>query len=211
MDDKTSLVFFHAPNSRSFSVRALFEELGVDYALHPLNLQKNEQRDTAYVAINPMGKVPAIRDGDALITEQAAVLMYLADRYPRAGLAPALDDPQRGPYLRWMVYYASCFEPAIVDRFMKREPAPQSSCPYGDYDTMLKTVTDQLARGDWLLGDRFSAADVLWGSALAWTTGFKLVEATPLIQAYIDRFNARPAIRRARELDARLAAEQSAS
>jgi glutathione S-transferase len=202
------VTLFHAPNSRSGGTRVLLEELGADYELHVLNLKKNEQRDPAYLAINPMGKVPAIRHGDALVTEQPAVYIYLADLYADAGLAPALDDPLRGPYLRWLVFYGSSFEPALIDKAMKREPAPSSTSPYGDYDTMLGTLTQQLRAGPYLLGERFSAADVLWGSALAWTTAFKLVPELPEIMDYIARVSSRPAAQRARALDAELAAAQ---
>ena len=114
-----------------------------------------------------MGKVPAILHRGELVTEQVAIFIYLADLFPQAGLAPALDDRLRGPYLRWMAYYGSSFEPAVVDRALKREPGPLNMVPYGDYDTMLKTVTDQLAKGPYLLGERMTAADVLWGTALA--------------------------------------------
>jgi glutathione S-transferase len=207
MDRKLTL--YHAPNSRSGAARFLLEELGVPYELHVLNFKKNEQRAPAYLAINPMGKVPAIRHGDALVTEQAAVLMYLADLFPQAGLAPALDDPLRGPYLRWMVYYGSCFEPAATDLALKREPAPPMMCPYGDYDTMLATVTGQLRAGDYLLGERFSAADVLWGTALTWMTMFKLVPELPEIMAYVERVKSRPAAQRAARADAELAAAQA--
>ena len=109
-----------------------------------------------------------------------------------------------------MVYYGSCFEPALIDRAMQREPAASSMCPYGDCDTMLKTLTDQLAKGPYLLGDRFSAADVLWGTALTWTTMFKLVPELPVITEYMARVNARPAVGRARQKDADLAAAQAA-
>jgi glutathione S-transferase len=207
MDRKLTL--HHAPNSRSGAARFMLEELGVPYELHALNLKKNEQRAPAYLAVNPMGKVPALEAGGALVTELPAVLMYLADLYPHAGLAPALDDALRGPYLRWMVFYGSCFEPAVTDLAMKREPAPPMMCPYGDYDTMLATVTGQLRAGDYLLGERFSAADVLWGSALAWITAFKLVPALPEIMAYVERVNARPAAQRAAKADAELAAAQA--
>ena len=204
------VTFFHAPQSRSGGTRALLEELGVAYDLHVLNLKNGEQREPAYLAINPMGKVPAIRHGDALITEQPAVFIYLADLYPEAKLAPPMGDPLRGPYLRWLVYYGSCFEPAMVDKSMQREPAPPSTCGYGDYDTMLKTLVDQLEKGPWLLGDAFTAADVLWGTALNWTTMFKLVPELPVIRAYIDRVLARPAMQRAAVKDAGLVAAQSA-
>ena len=207
--DHPRVTFFHAPQSRSGGTRALLEELGADYDLRALNLKTGDTRKPEYLAINPMGKVPAIRHGEALVTEQPAVFLYLADLYPEAGLAPPLGDPLRGPYLRWLVYYGSCFEPAVVDKSMQREPAAPSTCPYGDYDTMLKTLTDQLERGPYLLGDTFSAADVLWGTALNWTVTFKLVPELPVIRAYIDRVNARPAMQRAAASDAALAAKQS--
>jgi glutathione S-transferase len=202
------LVFFHAPNSRSGGTRALLEELGADYELRVLDLKAGTQRQPGYLAVNPMGKVPAILHGDALVTEQPAVFLYLADLFPDSGLAPPIGDPLRGPYLRWMVFYGSCFEPALVDASMQREPAPPSTCPYGDVDTMLKTLTDQLARGPYLLGERFTAVDVLWGGALNWTTKFGLAPETPVIRAYIDRVLARPAMQRAAAADAALAAAQ---
>lgn len=200
---------FHAPNSRSCAVRFLLEELGVPYDLHVLDLKKNEQRAPAYLAVNPMGKVPAIRHGDALVTELPAIFIYLADLFPDAGLAPGLHDPLRGPYLRWLAFYGSSFEPAITDRALKREPAPPVLCPYGDYDTMLATLTDRLRAGPYLLGERFSAADVLWGNSLGWITMFKLVPELPEIVAYRDRVNARPAARRAAQADAALAQAQA--
>jgi glutathione S-transferase len=204
------ITFFHAPNSRSSGTFSLLEELGADYDLHLLNLKSGEQRQSTYRAINPMGKVPAIRHGDALITEQPAVFLYLADLYPEAGLAPSIDDPLRGPYLRWMVYYGSCFEPAIVDRSLKRDPAPPSTSPYGTWDDVLNTLAAQLAKGPYLLGERFTAVDVLWGGALHWATMFKLIPETPEIRAYIDRVITRPAMQRAAAKDAEFAAQQAA-
>ncbi|HLZ66653.1 MAG TPA: glutathione S-transferase [Aliidongia sp.] len=206
----SGIVFYHSPNTRSTGTRILLEELGAPYELKALNMKAGEQREADYLAVNPMGKVPAIRHGEALITEQVAIFVYLADLFPEAGLAPALTDPQRGPYLRWMVYYGSCFEPAVVDKALKREPAPLSMCPYGDFDTMLKTLVDLLAVGPYVLGGRFSAADVLWGTALGWMTKFRLVPELPEIAAYIVRVNDRPAVVKARALDAELAAAQAA-
>ncbi|MEO8997869.1 MAG: glutathione S-transferase family protein [Rhodanobacter sp.] len=203
------VTFFHAPQSRSGGTRALLEELGVDYDLHVLNLKTGEQRQPEYLAINPMGKVPAIHHGDALITEQPAVFMYLADLYPEAKLAPPIGDPLRGPYLRWLVFYGSCFEPAVIDKSLQREPAAPMTLPYGDFDTMLKTLTDQLEQGPYLLGETFSAADVLWGTALNWTTMFKLVPELPVIRAYIDRVLTRPAMQRAAAKDTELVAAQA--
>ncbi len=135
------VTLFHCPNTRSTGAAILLEELGADYSLHVMNMRVGENRAHAYMAVNPMGKVPAIVHGDALITEQVAIFIYMADLYPEAGLAPAIGDPLRGPYLRWMAYYGSCLEQAVVDFHMKREPAPKPMCPYGDYDTMLNTVT----------------------------------------------------------------------
>ena len=150
----------------------LLEELGCDYDPHVLNLKNGEQRKPEYLAINPMGKVPAIRHGDAVVTEQPAVYLYLADLFPRPDW-PGDGRSAAGPYLRWLVFYGSSFEPAVIDRLQQRAPAPMATSPYGDYDTMLGALTGQLARGPYLFGDRFTAADVLWGVAPAWTTAFK--------------------------------------
>jgi glutathione S-transferase len=209
MGAERKVTLFHSPNTRATGALMLLEELGVDYDLHVLNMKAGEQRAPAYLAINPMGKVPAIRHGDAIVTEQVAVYLYLADLYPEKGLAPPIGDPLRGPYLRWTAFYGSCFEPAVTDRSQKRDPAPASMSPYGDYDTMLKTLTDQLARGDYMLGERFYALDVLWGTALTWMTKFKLVPELPVVEAYIDRINARPAMARGRAKDAEIAARQA--
>jgi glutathione S-transferase len=204
------VTLFHSPQSRSAGALILLEELGAEYELHVLNLKKGEQRRADYLAINPMGKVPAIVHDGALVTEQGAVYAYLADLYPEAGITPAIGDPLRGPYLRWLFYYGSSFEPALIDKSLKREPAPASTSPYGDYETMLKTLTDQLATGPFLLGERFTAADVLWGTALRWTTMFKLVPETPVVTGYIGRVTSRPAVERAAKIDADLIAAQNA-
>ena len=206
----TGIVFYHSPNTRSAGTRILLEELGAPHELKVINMKAGDQRKADYLAINPMGKVPAIRHGDALITEQVAVFLYLADLFPKAGLAPAIGDPLRGPYLRWMVYYGSCFEPAVVDKALKREAAPPTMCPYGDFDTMLKTLVDVLSVGPYVLGERFSAVDLLWGTALTWMTSFKLVPDLPVIMDYIGRINARPSVVNVRALDAALAASHTA-
>ncbi len=208
MNSNGTVTLFHAPNTRSTGALLLLEELGAPYKLHVLNMKAGEQRQPGFLAVNPMGKVPAVLHGDALITEQVAIYLYLADLFPEAGLAPPVGDPLRGPYLRWMVFYAACFEPAVVDRALQREPGGQAMSPYGDFDTMLGALVGQLARGKWIVGDRFTAADVLWGTALGWTTGFKLVPELPEIVAYRDRVNARPAVARVKAKDAELAAKQ---
>lgn len=208
MSTDRDIEFFHAPQSRSGATRALLEELGAEYRLHVHNLKTSTQRKDDYLAINPMGKVPAIRHGEAVVTEQPAVMMYLADLYPDAGLAPAIDDPLRGPYLRWMVFYGSCFEPALLDQANQRPPVPAMQSGYGDHETVMGTLKAQLQQGPWLLGQRFTAADVLWGTAISWMLQFGLVPDEPPYRDYADRVMVRPAMQRATEADARLAAEQ---
>jgi glutathione S-transferase len=208
MPDDRRVTLYHSPHTRSTGALILLEELGAPYDLHVLNMKAGEQRQPAYLAVNPMGKVPALRHGDAIITEQVAVYLYLADMFPEAGLAPQIGDPLRGAYLRWMLFYAACFEPAVVDRAAKHEPAPQTMSPYGDYETMLNTVVAQLASGPYLLGERFTAADVLWGTALGWTTMFGLVPKLPEITAYVNRIGSRPAAAHVQAKDAELAAAQ---
>ena len=211
------VTLFHAPQTRSTGVLVLLEELGAPHVLQLLDLRgKQEQRQSAYLAINPMGKVPAIRHDGAIVTEQVAIFIYLADLYAAAGqtprLAPSIDDPLRGPYLRWMAFYGSCFEPAIIDRFMKRELAPMGTSPYGDFDSVLSTLLGQLAQGPYFLGERFTALDVLWGQGLACILKFGLVPPSDLLRDYVVRIQARPAFVRALARDAALAAaQQSAS
>lgn len=203
----TAITFYHSPRSRSTGTLILLEELGAPYALHALDMEAGEQRQPAYLAINPMGKVPAIIADGVLVTEQIAIFIYLADRFAQAGLAPALDSPLRGSYLRWLAFYAGCFEPAISDRALKREaPDAQRMLPYGDYDTTLNTLLAQLAQGPYLLGDTFTAADVLWGTALRWTVHFGVVPESPDVKKYLERFHARPAVQRALAKDVELLA-----
>src|SRR5438874_12105884 len=137
MTSKDRITLYYSPQTRATGARVLLEELGAAYDLHVLNMKAGEQRQPAYLAINPLGKVPMIRHGQALVTEQVAIYIYLADLFPEAGLTPALDDSSRGPYLRWIAYYGSSFEPALIDKFMKREPAPPTQSPYSDYYSML--------------------------------------------------------------------------
>jgi glutathione S-transferase len=205
------IIFYHAPNTRSTGVRILLEELQAPHRMQALNMKTGAHRGAEYLTVNPMGKVPAIRHGEALVTEQAAVYLYLADLFPEAGLAPAPGDPLRGPYLRWMVFYGSCFEPAVIDRALEREPGPRAMSAYGDFDTVLAQVTAALTPGPYILGERFSAVDILWGSALGWTTGFKLIPEDSTIMAYVARIRERPAVRRISEAEAGLAAEHEAA
>jgi glutathione S-transferase len=202
-----NLTFFHCPQTRSTGVYTLLEELGAPFDMHVVSLRAQDNRKPEYLAVNPLGKVPAVRYGDAIVTEQVAIFIFLADLFPTAGLAPAIDDPLRGPYLRWLVYYAACFEPAIVDHHLQRDAAPGGMSPYRDYETVIQTIFDQLAKGPYLLGEKFSAADVLWGTALGWTTAFKLVPENEHVAAYVKRVGERPAAVKVAERDAAMAAE----
>ncbi|MGE0582233.1 MAG: glutathione S-transferase family protein [Steroidobacteraceae bacterium] len=204
-DDVVTL--YHSPNTRSTGALNLLEELGMPYELKALDMKGGEQREAPYLAINPMGKVPAVKHGEAIVTEQGAIYIYLADLWPQAKLAPAIGDPLRGPYLRWLVFYGSSFEPAMVDRALKREPGQASTMPYGDVDTTIATLKGQLAKGPWILGDRFTAADVLWGTALTWMIAFGLLPTEAPFKGYTERWNQRPSVARVREIDAKLAAQ----
>ncbi|HVJ41619.1 MAG TPA: glutathione S-transferase family protein [Dongiaceae bacterium] len=203
--------FYHAPLSRSGGTLMLLQELGAEYDLHLLDMKAGEQRRSAYLAINPMGKVPAIRHEGTLITEQIAIFIYLGDLYAETGLAPQMGDPLRGSYLRWLAFYAGCFEPALLDKALNREAPPPSAAGYGDYDTMMNTLTGQLSIGPWFLGERFTVADVLWGNALHWILAFNLIPAHPPITRYVERFNARPLVEQCRQQDADFAAKQEAA
>nr|WP_244066523.1 glutathione S-transferase family protein [Bradyrhizobium sp. Ce-3] len=205
------ITLYYAPQSRATGTRVLLEELGAPYDLQILNIKAAEQRNAAYLAINPLGKVPAIRHGDALVTEQVAIFIYLADLFPQAGLTPALNDPRRGPYLRWIAYYGASFEPAVIDHFMKREPAPITQSPYADYDTMLGALEAQLAKGPYLLGEQITAADILWGIAFSWTMMFGIVPKRDVFVRYAERIAARPAFVRISKADDEMAAQHAAA
>jgi glutathione S-transferase len=210
MSNPAKLTLYYAPNTRASAVATLLEELGAPYERRVLDLAKEEQRRPDYLAINPMGKVPALTDGEQVITELVAIFLHLADRFPDKRLAPALGDAARGPYLRWMVYYNSCFEPALMDKAQNNPAPPPTRCSYRDFETMLDVLCAQLAKGPHLLGEAFSAADILWTSALYWTTAFKLVPERPEIMAYLQRHADRPAAKKIQTEDAALAAKQKA-
>ncbi len=200
------LVFYFAPHSRSGIVLWMFEELGVPYRMHLLSLKQGTHKSPEYLAINPMGKVPAIKHGDTVVTEAAAICCYLADAFPAAGLAPAIGDPARGTYLRWLFFSPSCIEPAIADKAFQRPPVSASAVGYGDFDSVMNTVAGAVSQGDYLLGDRFSAADVVLGSALRYGMMFNVIPHRPEFDAYSDRLAARPALQRCNARDQELAA-----
>ncbi len=211
MTTSDRITLYYSPQSRATGTRVLLEELGAPYNLHILNMKAGEQRKPAYLAINPLGKVPAIRHGEALVTEQVAIYIYLADLFPQAGLAPALDDARRGPYLRWIAYYGSSFEPALIDRSMKHAPAPVTKSPYGDYETMIGALEAQLCKGPYLLGQHMTAADILWGVAFSWTMKSGLVPKKDTFARYAERITSRPVFQRVSADDDAMAAQHAAA
>ncbi|TYC64180.1 glutathione S-transferase family protein [Rhodobacterales bacterium] len=202
------LELFYAPRTRATGALVMLEELEAPHTLHVLNLKSEENRTSEFLKINPAGKVPTLRHGEGIITEQVAIYLYLADLFPEKGLAPALDDPRRGPYLRWFVFLASCFEPALVDRAMKNQEAPGSMSPYGSFDLVMETMRAQLSRGPYVLGDEMTAVDVAWALGLRWGMLFGLVPELDEFKSLVDRYFQRPAPIRILEDDERLANEQ---
>jgi glutathione S-transferase len=201
------LTLYHAAPSRSSIVRWMLEELGEPYDLHVLSLIRGEQSAPNYLAINPMGKVPALRHGDVVVTEAAAICTYLADEFPHAELNVPVGDPRRGPYLKWLFFSPACIEPAITDQaFPRQEPPRRSALGYGDFDTVMNVVAKGVEPGPYLLGEHFTAADVVVGSTLRWGLMFGLLPTRPEFIAYVGRLERRPALQRASALDQELAA-----
>jgi glutathione S-transferase len=199
------LTLYHNPQSRSTTVHYMLHELGEPFEIVPIDLKAGEHKKPEFLKINPMGKIPVLRDGDVIVTEAPAILTYLADTYPKAGLAPAIDAPERAAYLRWLFFYGSVFEPACVDMAMKRE-TPASFAGWGKPEDALDTLAAGLKPGPWLLGDRFSAADVMLGSGVAFMLGFKVLLPRPEFVDYAARIEARPARKAAKAADVARAA-----
>jgi glutathione S-transferase len=201
-----NLTLYHASPSRSSIARWMLEEIGEPYDLHVLNLTKGEQQAPDYLAVNPMGKVPALKHGDAVITEAAAICTYLADEFPQARLNVPVGDPRRGTYLRWLFFAPSCIEPAITDRaFPRKEEPRRGMLGYGDFDTVMAVVAAAVEPGPYLMGEQFTAADVVLGSTLRWGMMFGILPKRPEFVAYVGRLEQRPALKRAVALDQELA------
>ena len=192
------VIFYHNPRSRAQMAHWMLEEVGAPYRIVPIDFEKGENRTPEFLAINPMGKLPTIVHRGVTVTETAAIIGYLADAFPAAGLAPALDDPARGTWFRWLVFGASAFEPALLDTMMKRPEAQRASVGYGSYDDVLGALETMLEPGPWILGERFSAADVYIGAELAWAASFGApgIAERPKLPPYIERAKARPAYQR---------------
>ncbi|MFV8756306.1 glutathione S-transferase family protein [Nannocystaceae bacterium ST9] len=192
-----TITFYHNPMSRGRIAHWMLEEVGASYETKILDWEKREHKSPEYLAINPMGKIPTIVHRGVVVTEVAAILAYLADAFPAAGLAPAHDDPQRGTYYRWLFFAAGCVETAMLDKSLGREiPADKKGAVgYGSYEDTMAAVEQAIAPG-FVLGDRFSAADLYLGSQLGYGLMFKMIEPTPSITAYVERGRARPAFQR---------------
>jgi len=202
-----NLTLYHAAPSRSSVVRWMLEELGEPYDLHVLSLAKGEQLAPGYLAVNPMGKVPALKHGNVVVTEAAAICTYLADEFPEANLNMPIGDPRRGAYLKWLFFGPSCVEPAVTDRaFPRQEEARRGMLGYGDFDTVIDVLAKGVASGPYLMGDQFTAADVIIGSNLRWGMMFNLLPKQPEFVAYVGRLEQRPALQRAAAKDQELAA-----
>jgi glutathione S-transferase len=193
---------YWSPRSRSFTALWLMEETGQPYERVLTDIATGAQKKPEYLAINPMGKVPALRDGEATLAEAAAICAYVAERYPEANLAPALGNPLRAKYLYWLFFAPSCIEPAMVQIATKIEMSSVSA-GWGDAQKVFDVLDAALAKGPWILGENFSAADIAIGSALNFSVRlFKMVPSRPSFDAYIARCVARPAFQRAEKLTA---------
>jgi glutathione S-transferase len=188
--------------SRGAIARWMLEEVGEPYEVRALDRDTGEHRQPAYLEINPMGKVPAIRHGETVVTEAAAICLYLAETFPKAGLNVPVGDPRRGAFLKWLFFGPSCIEPAVLDvAFPRKEAAPRGAAGYGDFETVMKVVADGLKPGPFVLGDQFTAADVIIGSQLRWGMMFGVVPKRDDFVSYAARLEARPALQRQMELD----------
>jgi glutathione S-transferase len=194
------LVFYTNPMSRGRIVRWMLEEVRAPYRTETLEYGTT-MKGADYLAINPLGKVPAIRLGTAVITECAAICAYLADAFPDAGLAP--PPAQRAAYYRWLFLFSGPLEAVIINRALGFEvpPGKERMAGYGDFETMMDVVEQAVTASDYIAGDTFSAADVYCGSQVGWGLQFGTLEKRPAFAAYWDRISDRDGYRRAQELD----------
>jgi glutathione S-transferase len=196
------MTLYWAPKSRSLRALWLMEEAGRPYERVLIDIRAGAQATPEFRAINPMMKVPALADGAAVVAEPGAIFAYVAERVPEAGLAPPLGDPARGRYLQWLFFAAGCTEAAYIQK-MTGLQINASTAGWGDFDRVMGVIEAALAPGPWLLGERFSAADIMLGSDLHFGINvFKIVEARPAFASYLARCAARPAFQRALAIDA---------
>lgn len=201
------IVVYHHPFTRASVTVWMLEEVGVEYELRHVDIMAGEHKAPALVALNPMGKLPILVDGDVVVTESAAIGLYLADRYAPGRLAPALDDPARGTYLRWSLFAPSVIEPGSMAK-MAGWSFKEGQAGWGSYDAMVSAMESAIAGRSFILGDAFSMADVIFGGTLRYMLMFKMIEPRPVFSAYAERLEARPALQRATARNAAIAAER---
>jgi glutathione S-transferase len=205
------LIFYTHPMSRGRIVRWMLEEIGQLYRTELLDYGTT-MKAPAYLEINPMGKVPAIRHGDTVVTEAAAICAYLADSFPEARLAPLANDRLRGPYYRWLFFVAGPLEAAASNKAMgfvvpeERE----KMMGYGRYEQVIDALEAAVSRGEYLVGDSFTAADAYVGSHIGFGMQFGTIDKRPAFERYWQRLGTRPAALRAKEIDDALTAQQQA-
>ncbi|AUW59189.1 glutathione S-transferase [Sphingobium sp. SCG-1] len=205
-----TITFYTNPMSRGQIVRWMLEEVGAPYEQVLLDYGTT-MKAPDYLAVNPMGKVPAIVHRGKIVTEAAAICAYLAEAFPEANLAPTADE--RADYYRWLFFAAGPVEAAVTNRAMQWEaPAERKMMMgYGSFDTAMDGLESALAGKEWVCGDRFTAADVYVGSQVDWGLGFGSIPTRPAFAAYAERLRARPAYKRAKEIDNALIAEAKAN
>lgn len=201
----TDITLYHCPRTRGFHALWMLEETGIPFGVKLVNI-RDESQGEAYADINPMRKVPALDVDGHLVTESTAICAWLADACPEAGLAPALDDIARADYLRWLFFCAACIEPAFIDKAFSRD-TPASTAGWGNVERVLDTLTQGLSGREYLVNDRFSAADLIIGSTLNFLMNFKMLERREPFASYVDRLTAREAFQRATAKDAAWALE----
>jgi glutathione S-transferase len=200
------ITIYHHPFSRAAGVLWTLEEVGEPYELSYVDIMKGAQKSPPIVALNPMGKIPILVDGDAVVTEAAAIALYMADRYASGRLAPRTDDPRRAAYLRWSLFAPSVIEPGALAKLSGWQYKP-SQAGWGDHEAMLAAIDSALDHGDYVLGDMFSMADVIFGGTLRFLVRFKTLTPSPVVAAYLERISARPACQRADERNAAIIKE----
>ncbi len=195
---------YHAPQSRSTRPRWLLEEIGVPYDLVRLDMKQNDHKTPEYLRVHPHGQVPALVDGDLTLLESAAICMHLADKYPDAKLAPGLGTPARARYYQWVVYTMATLEPPVLDVFLNTIQLPEAERSAAKADAgrtrfaeVARVISDGLGHQPYLLGEQFSAADIMVGGTLAWASFMGLLDGQPTLGAYVERLVQRPAYQRA--------------
>jgi glutathione S-transferase len=203
-EGSSPLKLYFAPRTRAFTALWLLEELGVDYALESFDLASGRHKQADYLALNPMGKVPLVVDDGVPVSEMGAIAIYLADRFAAgpARLTPAIDDRRRPEFLRWVLFAAGVIEPAYGQKFFKWD-VPAQSVAWGSFEQMLEVLEAGVREGPWLLGDQFSAADVVVGSSARFGLMFGALDQTGPIADYVARLSAREAFVRALAIEQR--------